>query len=48
MRKDSKQSCSYMGGVDNCRSPYPFAATCVEAKRKQHLSILKQTEFGGF
>lgn len=36
MRKDSKQGCSYVGGVDNGRSPYPFAATCTEAKRKEY------------
>lgn len=46
--KDGNQRCSYMCGVYNCRSPYPFATTCMEAKKKTILKVLKQAEFGDF
>lgn len=50
VRQDGKQRRGYVGGVDNRRRPYPFAATCIEAKRKEHLSalVLEQAEFSGF
>lgn len=39
VRQDGKQSRGYVGGVDNRRRPYPFAATCIGAKRKQYFSV---------
>jgi len=46
--EDGNQSCSDVGGVDNRRSPYPFAAPCTEAERKRYWSVLEEAGFSGF
>lgn len=44
--QDGKQGGCHMGGIDNCRSPYPFAATCRGSREEPVMKYLEARRAG--